>query len=208
MKFKFPTFLLWFLAAITLNTWFSPASAQSPEDYTVSITVPDQSDDVRDATLRDALKVVFHRVIGKESNDTRTTPLLGRAQAFVKQYSYGTNSKDETQLTVLFDQGLLDDELRGLGLPVWGSIGNTASEIELRVSGVRTPEAYAKLLSGLRGVGGIKHVTVREVGGGVVHLRVLSDNGANKLAPSLMNSRSFRRTDDGDGRELGFTLLN
>lgn len=210
MKFKFPPFLLWFLVAAALNPWFSPAHAQSVEDYTVSIVVPDQSDEARDAALRDALKTVIRRISGNEAAaSSRIAPLLGRVQTQIKQYSYASNAKDETQLSIVFDQATLDGELRSLGLVVWGNTGsNSVNEIALRINGVRSPQTYAKLLSTVRGLAGVKHIAVNEVGGGAVHLRVQSESSANKLAVALVNSRSFRRTDDGEALELGFDLLN
>lgn len=208
MKLKFPPFLLWFLVATALNPWLSPAHAQSTEDYTVNIVVPDQGEDARDTALREALKVVIRRVTGSDaSSNTRVAPLLGRAQTQIRQYSYATNSKDETQLSIVFDQTALDAELRGLGLPVWGNTASTASEITLSVSGVRSAQAYGKVLSSVRGLAGVKHVSISEVGGGVVHLRIQSESTASRLAAALVG-KGFRRSDDGEGSQLGFALLN
>lgn len=209
MTFKFPPFLLWFLVAAALNPWFSPARAQAPEDYTVSVNVADQSNAAREPALRNAVREIVERVSGSSmAGNARAAPLLGRAASLVKQYSYTTGDKDETQLVVTFDPSALDTELRNLGLPVWGATPGADSEINLRIGGVRTPQAYARALSTLRAQAGVKNLNVRAVGDGALHLQAHVAGNVEKLAVALERSKAFKRVGDDNAQELGFILQN
>lgn len=209
MPFKLPPFLLWFLVAAALNPWFSPAQAQAPEDYTVSVSVADQSDAAREPALRNAIREIVERVSGSPmAGNPKALPLLGRAPALVKQYSYTSKDKDAAQLVVTFDQPALDAELRNLGLPVWGTAASADSEISLHISGVRTPQAYAKTLSTLRAQTGVKNLSVREAGDGTLHLQAHVTGSVEKLAAALEHSKAFKRVDSSNAQELGFILQN
>ena len=209
MTFKLPPFLLWFLVATALNAWFSPARAQAPEDYTVSVSVADQSDAAREPALRNAVREIVERVTGSPmASNPKTLPLLGRATALVKQYSYATGDKDKARLVVVFDQLTLDTELRNLGLTVWGAAADTVSEITLKIGGVHTPQAYAKTLSALRAQPGVHGLSVSELSDNVLHLQARVEGSIEKFATAIVRGKAFRRIDDDNPHELSLLFLN
>ena len=209
MTFKLPPFLLWFLVAAALNPCFSPASAQAPEDYTVSVSVADQSDAAREPALRNAVREIVERVSGSSlSTNPKALPLLGRANALVKQYSYAHGDKDKTQLVVVFEPSAVDAELRNLGLTVWGTAADTVIEISFKVSGVRSPQAYAKIISSLRAQPGVRGLSVRELGDNVLLLQARVEGSIDKLATALVRGKAFRRVDDENPHELSLLFLN
>jgi hypothetical protein len=195
------------LAATMLGLAASAAQAQTAEDYSASVVVADQGAEARDQGLREALGIVASRVSGTPLS-TRAAPVLARPATLVQQYSYGNNDKGELLLVASFDPHAVDAALKAQGLPVWGINAAASEDIALSISGVTTPRAYARALGYVRGLPGVKGVSVSALDGNVLHLRLRSEGGAARLAGAFSVGGVLKRQDSTDPRESSFALQN
>ncbi|QEP43077.1 DUF2066 domain-containing protein [Ectothiorhodospiraceae bacterium BW-2] len=93
-----------------------------PELYQSAIYVATQSEQERQAALKQALQQVLQRMTGLRTlpnSDLLNSELL-RASTYVQQYSYRSRLGGGTELWVEFDPITIERLIRTTGLPYWG----------------------------------------------------------------------------------------
>lgn len=162
---SFPT-LRCVLVLILLPLLFA-ASAPASMDYSATVAVSDQSPAARDQGLQEALAIVLARVSGGEA----PPDLLGRASSWVQQYGFESALPGGLRLRALFDARAVDRALRERGLPVWGVYAEDLQDLRFTVSAVYTARDYARLLSHLKGLPGMRNLAVIGIQGSEVRVQ-------------------------------------
>lgn len=100
----------------------SALAAQVRGLYEARVPVPDQSPQLREQALQQALQAVLVRVTGSRALPAaETTTVLSRATNLVQGYGYESSAGGHgLQLKAQFDSRAVDALLRQQGLPVWG----------------------------------------------------------------------------------------
>ncbi|WP_028081869.1 DUF2066 domain-containing protein [Solimonas soli] len=178
------------LAVLYASLVALPAAAQNDggNPYEGRVGVADQSAASRDQGLREALAQVVGRVSGVDALGS-AAPVLGRAAQYVQQYGFTQEPGGALQLVARFDKTAVDAQLRALGLPVWGYASAPAEELKLSVSGLRGSADYARVLSTLRAVPGVKAVAVQGAEADRLQLGVRAEGGSARLAAALAGGR-------------------
>ena len=197
--------LLVFLSLLALPAL--PLQAQVLDQYQATVKVENQGAAARDKALREALSGVLARVSGQPDLSTsgRTAPILARANALVRSVSYVPDEQNGLQLQAVFEPAAVDSALKQQGLPVHGVVGATLESVTLTVSGIGSPEDYARVLAHVRGLPGVKNVGVTVAAGDSLGLSLRAEGGAARLAGALGVSGILRRN-SGEGSELNYTL--
>ena len=197
-----------FLGAILLGIATFSAQAQTADDYIASAPVTDQSSASRDKGLRDALSIVLGRAGGAQATGAKIAPLLAKPEVLTQQFDFGTNDKGELLIIVTFNQTAVDAALKAQGIAVWGVSTATVDDVGLSISGVTTLRGYSRVLNYLRTQPGMKNVAVTVFAANTMHLRIRNEGGAARLAGALSVGGLLKRVDNGDGREMAYTLQN
>jgi uncharacterized protein len=104
-----------------------------PGLYTADVPVADQSDKTRQGAVRTALRMVLVKLTGDRFAGGRADlePLIRQAENYVQEYRYrqtrpenedpGTLQEMQLLLSVRFNEESLNQSLRNLSVPVWGS---------------------------------------------------------------------------------------
>ena len=104
-----------------------------PGLYTAEVPVPDQSEKNRDEAVQTALRMVLVKLTGDRfaGNRTDLAPLIQQAENYMQEYRYRQISPTQTgagvpqelslKLSVRFNEESMNQSLRALGVPVWGS---------------------------------------------------------------------------------------
>jgi hypothetical protein len=111
--------LAWLLLAAAVPVVAAPVRGL----YEASVPVPDQSPQIREQALQQALEAVLVRVTGDRqvSGNPAALPILSRASTLLLGYGYETGSAGQgLQLRAQFDARALEAAVRSQGLPVWG----------------------------------------------------------------------------------------
>ncbi|NGY04673.1 DUF2066 domain-containing protein [Solimonas terrae] len=185
-----------------------PAAAQTDlaaSPYEGRAPVADQSDVARDSGLRNALAEVIERVSGPGSSANAAAIIAGAPQ-LVQRYAYD-NGNGGLQLVASFDKTAVDRQLRAAGLPVWGISSAPAQNTDLVVSGLRGSADYARTLSALRAVPGVRRVAVLGADADHLSLAVDAEGGAARLVGALGNGPQFVRDPNAAPGTLGLRLV-
>lgn len=185
------------------------AHAQNPEisldAYGASVAVEDQSPQVRDKALREALAEVIGRVSGSSLKGSgRTGPVLARANQLLRSLSYTADEKNQLIMTAQFDPPALEAALKSAGLPVWGVIGGGEETLRLTLTGIRSPGDYARAMSHVRSRPFVRDLSVVELRAQTLSLRLTVEGGAQRLAGALAVGGVLRRDSNDD---LSYQLL-
>lgn len=107
--------------ALTLAS-FTTLAATLRGLYEARVAVADQSPQLRERALQQALEAVLVRVSGNRVLPAaQATTMLARASSLVQGYGYETSAGGAgLQLAAQFDSRAVDALLRQQGLPVWG----------------------------------------------------------------------------------------
>jgi hypothetical protein len=208
MRKKLPTFFV-LLAVAALGLHLNPARAQTAADYSAVVPVTDQGDAARAPALQAALSVVIARITGDAGAASgRAAPLLSRAGNLTQQYSYLTDAQGQPQLQATFDARQLDTALHGLGYSVWGIAPAPVDEVALAISGVDSPQQYARLLSYLQNLPGLSRLSVVELSGTTLHLRLRVEGGAPRLAGAFSIGGVLARGTGSNPGEQAYSLIH
>lgn len=172
-----------------------PAAAQTSPGanaYEGRAPVGDQSTAARDAGLRQALAQVIERVSGPGSS-SNAAAVLAHAPQLVQRYGYDNGDGGALQLVASFDGNAVDNQLRAAGLPVWGVSSAPAQNAALIVSGLRGSADYARALSALRAVPGVRKIAVLGADGDQLSLSVDAEGGAARLVSAIGSGPQFVR---------------
>ena len=116
--------------------WYLPFSADAmrvPGLYTAEVPVPDQSEKIRGSAVQTALRMVLVKLTGDRfaGNRSDLAPLIRQAENYMQEYRYRQKAAPQTdagvpqelslKLSVRFNEESLNQSLRALGVPVWGS---------------------------------------------------------------------------------------
>lgn len=182
-----------FLAATALLA--AAAAAQVPDPYQATVKLENQSAAARDKALREALSGVLARVSGQANLAAagRTAPILARANALIRSLSYSSDENGAALLVASFDPQAVDSALRQQGLPVHGIASGSVEELSVSVSGIGSPQDYARALNHLRGLPGIKGLQVAGASGDTLNLTLRAEGGAARLAGAVSVGGVLRR---------------
>lgn len=206
MRKKLSSLSVLWLAVMALNLTLNPARAQTAADYVAAVPVADQSAAARDPALKAALAVVIARVTSDPSAASgRAAPLLAQATSLMQQYSYQTDAQGQ-QLQATFDAHQLDTALHGLGYSVWGIAPAPVDEVPLAISNVTSPQQYARLMTYLQNQPGLNSLSVVELNGTTLHLRMRVEGGAQRLAGAFSVGGMLTRGSDNTPGELAYSL--
>ncbi|HEY9544722.1 MAG TPA: DUF2066 domain-containing protein [Solimonas sp.] len=172
-----------------------PAAAQTSPTanaYEGRAPVSDQSTAARDGGLRQALAQVIERVSGPGSS-ANAGAVLVRAPQLVQRYGFDQDDGGALQLVASFDRNAVDSQLRAAGLPVWGVSSAPAQNADLVVSGLRSSADYARALSALRAVPGVRKIVVLGAEADQLSLSVDTEGGAARLVSAIGNGPQFVR---------------
>lgn len=182
-----------FFAALALSALTAAAqTGPNANAYEGRAPVSDQSTSARDAGLRQALAQVIERVSGPGSSGNAGA-VLSRAPQLVQRYGYDNGDGGALQLVASFDKNAVDSQLRAAGLPVWGVSSAPAQNADLIVSGLRSSADYARTLSTLRAVPGVRKVVVLGATADQLSLTVDAEGGAAQLVATIGNGPQFVR---------------
>lgn len=176
------------LSALPAVAQTSPAASA----YEGRAPVGDQSTAARDAGLRQALAQVIERVSGPGSSSTAGA-VLTHASQLVQRYGYDNGDGGALQLVASFDKAAVDSQLRAAGLPVWGVSSAPAQNADLIISGLRGSADYARTLSALRALPGVRKVVVLGAEGDQLSLTVDAEGGAARLVSMIGSGPQFVR---------------
>lgn len=194
------TFVLVLLCAAAL-----PARAQAPapgeNPYEGRVGVPDQSTTSRDQGLREALGQVVGRVSGPDAPAT-AAGIIARAPQLVSRYGFQRNADNQLELVAAFDRPALDQQLRSLGLPVWGYTAAPAEDVVLLISGLRDAQSFSRAMNAVRAVPGVRGVAVAGAEADRLSLTVRAEGGAGRVGPALLASRQFVQEQTAEGPSL------
>src|SRR5688500_18507192 len=111
------------LAGALFATAFDARAVAVRGLYEASIPVRNQSPDLREAALRQALEIVLVRVVGTRALPQPALDLVPRASSLVQGYGYesAAGGGRDLRLRAQFDARAIESALRGQGLSVWGS---------------------------------------------------------------------------------------
>lgn len=179
------------LAAATGSATAQQAETTASENpYEARVSVADQSPASRDQGLREALAQVVARVSGPGAA-ANAAGIVARAPQLVSRYGFERGSEGQLELVAAFDRAALDQQLRGLGLAVWGYTAAPAEDVRLTVSGVRDAGAYVRALNAVRAGAGVRSVAVEAASTDRLQLLVRAEGGASRLMPQLLASHRF-----------------
>lgn len=160
------------------------------------VPVDDDSNAQRAAALRIALITVIKEVAG--SNDSSTSGLLSQADRLVQHYSYIIDEASQTMmLRAAFDAQSVKNELRALGLPIFGVSSEFVEAWIVEVRGIRTAEAYAGVKDHFSSLQGVRRVVVDELNDDHLRFRMIVEGGMRRAAEQAGNSGILR--EDGFG---------
>jgi|TARA_B100000795_G_scaffold126780_1_gene94517 hypothetical protein len=115
-----------FFVLISLIT--SQAHATNVENlYQAQAEITTQDEQERQKLIPEILQKVLSKVVGDSDAlaNKDMSPLLEQSDRFVKQYAYvkryNLGNEAEQSLSLIFNEQSLNDSLRAMGLPVWGS---------------------------------------------------------------------------------------
>ena len=177
----------------------APAAGENP--YEGRVGVADQSAASRDQALREALGQVVARVSGP-SAPASAAGIIARAPQLVSRYGFQRGADDQLELVAAFDRPALDQQLRSLGLPVWGYTAAPAEDVVLLISGLRDAQGYSRAMSAVRAVPGVRAVAVASAEADRLHLTVRAEGGASRVGPALLASRQFVQEQTAEGPSL------
>ncbi|HEY0975071.1 MAG TPA: DUF2066 domain-containing protein [Solimonas sp.] len=182
------------------------ATPTSLNPYEGRVPVADQSGPNRDRALQQALAQVIDRVSGDGAAATAPA-LVTRAPQLVQRYGYETDpASRQLQLVASFDARTIESQLRGLGLTVWGVSAAPVEDVRLSIAGIRSAQDYARLLTRLRGLPGVRNVQVASVQGDLLQLRLRAEGGAQRLSGALYAGGGLMPDTPAAGAELGYRL--
>lgn len=187
--------------------WAGLAGAQVPSTalpYEARVPVADQSAPARDAALREALRTVVLRISGAGA-DSAAADLIDSAQQLVQRYGYEREPDGSLALVAAFDGRGLERRLKERGLAVWGVYAADAEDVQLRISGIDSAQAYARVVSTLRGLPGVVGFTPVRAEGDRLELRVRTEGGAGRLSGALLAAGGLVPDSTGTG-ELSYRL--
>src|SRR5690606_16890659 len=98
-----------------------------------------------------------------------------------------------------FDRPALDQQLRSLGLPVWGYTAAPAEDVLLLISGLRDAQGFARAMNAVRAVPGVRSVAVASAEADRLSLTVRAEGGASRVGPALLASRQFVQEQTAEG---------
>ena len=106
----------------------SQAHATNVENlYQAQAEITTQDEQERQKLIPEILQKVLSKVVGDSDAlaNKDMSPLLEQSDRFVKQYAYvkryNLGNEAEQSLSLIFNEQSLNDSLRAMGLPVWGS---------------------------------------------------------------------------------------
>ncbi len=202
-----------FLASAALAS-VGAATAQLPaaptestlNPYEARVAVPDQSAPARDRALQEALAQVVDRVSGDGAARAANT-LIARAPHLVQRYAYEVDpATRQLQLVASFDARSIESQLRGSGLAVWGVNAAPIEEVRVSISGISSAQDYARVVTRLRSLPGVRQLQVASAQAGVLDLRLRAEGGAQRLSGALYASGGLIPDTPAVGAELGYRL--
>jgi hypothetical protein len=192
--------LCFLLSPMTLAQ--SPAP---PNPYEGRVAVGDQSIPSRDRGLRDALSQVIARISG-DAALVQAAPLIARAPQTVQRYSYERTPEQSLELVAAFDGRVLESQLRGLGLPIWGVAAAPPEDVRISVENIASAHDYARVLNLLRGLPGVRSVQVEGTVGDRIELRLRADGGSRRLSGALFANGTLSPATAATAVDLAYRL--
>lgn len=174
--------LICLLSAVTAS-----AQGAAINPYEARVPVSDQTAPLREAALREALRIVVSRV-GGETAPAQAASVVDEAARLVQRYGYERLPDGMLQLVAAFDARAVDSRLKALGLPVWGVYAAAVEELQLRVSGIGSAADYARVVGGLAALSNVRDVSPMRAHDDVLELRVRAEGGAGRLNGALLAS--------------------
>ncbi len=193
------------ILSVLLTPFALAQESAAPNPYEGRVSVTDQSAPSRDRGLREALTQVIARISG-ESAIPQAAGLIARAPQTVQRYGYEQSPEQALLLVAAFDGRMLESQLRGLGLPVWGVAAAPLEELRMTVDNVGSAQDYAKVLSLLRGLPGVRGVQVQGATGNSLDLRMRAEGGARRLSGALYANGGLTPTNAAPGVDLAYRL--
>lgn len=178
-----------------------PVQAQVLDAYEGRAPLADPSPAQRDKALREALAQVLARVSGATgiAGSGRTAPILARANQLLRSVSYDNSDPAQPLLVASFNPAAVEEALKQAGLPVWGVLAGQLESVDLRVSGVDSPRAYARALSALQGLPMVKSLFIGEALNGTLYLQLQVEGGAGRLSGALSVINILKRENSEPG---------
>lgn len=174
--------------------------------YTASVPVADQSAASRDAALRDALTQVIAHISGQGAA-AGAAAVVARAPQLVQSFGYAPDPvTKQLRLTASFDPRGVDAALNNQNMPVFGVVAGPVEDVAVVVSGLHSGADYARALGALRGVPGVKSLTVMSAGADHISLSVRVEGGAGRLAGAASVGGVLARGEAVPSGALAFTL--
>lgn len=172
-----------------------PLQAQVMDAYEGRAPLADQSPAQRDKALREALSQVLARVSGATgiAGSGRTAGILARANSLLRSVSYDNSDPAQPVLVASFNPAAVEEALKQAGLPVWGVLAGQLEDVELRITGVDSPRAYARAMASLQGLPMVKSLFVAEALNQTLYLRLQVEGGAGRLSGALSVTNVLRR---------------
>lgn len=193
------------ILSVLLTPFALAQESVAPNPYEGRVTVADQSAPSRDRGLREALTQVIARISG-ESALPQAGNLIARAPQTVQRYGYEQGPEQGLLLVAAFDGRMLESQLRGLGLPVWGVAAAPLEELRMTVDNIGSAQDYARVLSLLRSLPGVRGVQVQEASGNSLDLRLRAEGGARRLSGALYANGGLAPTNAAPGVDLAYRL--
>lgn len=178
-----------------------PAAPVPANPFEAIVPVSDESEASRQKALREALIQVLKRVVGR--SDAATTSILSRAPVLVQHYQFQRDAQAGTSMfRAVFDPEAVQSALRAQGLPVFGVNPEVVEGWSVRVSGVDSASDYARVLRHFGGIRGVRRVDAEALHASQLHLRLVVEGGASRIADLALSGGLLRA--DGDG---GYVLV-
>lgn len=204
-----PSRLLAPLIAAIVGLLPPAVAAQSAEPlraFEARVPVPDQSAEVRDEALREALRQVVVNVSGPESEHAAGA-LIADAPQLVQHYGYQLDAEQGLLLVAGFDGQAVERRLKALQLPIWGVYAAEIEDVLMRISGLRGRDAYLRVIARLRGLPGVQDVLPSRALGDTLELRVRIEGGAGRLGGALMSAYELAPDSASAGVQLAYRYL-
>ena len=175
-------------ASAGLLPWTSAAQTAEPlRAFEARVPVPDQSAEVRDEALREALRQVVVNVSGAEA-EYAAADVIAEAPELVQHYGYQRDAEQGLLLVAGFDGNAVERRLKALQLPIWGVYAAEVEDVLLRISGLRGRDAYLRVVTRLHGLPGVQDVLASRAIGETLDMRVRIEGGAGRLRGALLSA--------------------
>lgn len=160
-------------------------------DYTARVPLEANTQEARDAALRDALVQVFERASG---GGLIPAHYRDRARDWVDNFNLDRDAEG-LGLRASFNPQSIDDAVADIGLPLWGARRYGADRVEVQLANVSSPERYAEVMRQLSDDRRVERVEIQSLNGTDVRLSVMVEGGRQALV-DLLGSRAYADNSD------------